>query len=148
MICGSAATACEAGRKAARLRSLDTLLTREDANLGWEKPCRSLFRFVAWREPQLLTEYIADESLTPGMRAEAISAAEHIQDGDIARAILTPLLGAVEPIMQEAAIYALVGHWTDDIALRVQAIHDNDTAPLAVREAAAEALDEADDPAA
>jgi hypothetical protein len=118
---------------------LNLRLTR---SLPVQKPCERLFRQLAATDPAGLEMHIEEPSYSAGLRARAVKAAEDIKNSLLARQLLLPLLASSEPIIQEAAIYALEPHMTESVRERLASIASDRGASEGVRAAAREVVDE------
>lgn len=112
-----------------------------DAN-QWPKPCEAMFRYLARNRPQDLASHLRSSSYTSGLRARAAEAAGDIENSELARSFLLPLLQDAAPIVREAAIYGLQRHQNSEVRERLRDLVSDPHTTDGVRAAASEALDE------
>lgn len=109
---------------------------------SWPKPCEAMFRYLARNRPRDLASHLRESSYTPGLRARAAEAAGDIEDHELARSFLLPLLRDAAPIVREAAIYGLERHQNTEVRERLRGLVSDPHTTDGVRAAASEALDE------
>lgn len=126
----------------ALMKALRSAQVAETARSRWQRPCEAMFRFLAENAPEQLRPHLTRTDYSAGLRARAVEAAGEISETGVAVELLLPLLGASEPIIREAAVYALHSHKTDVVLERLQRLAADPYTTAGVRAAAIEALEE------
>jgi len=105
-------------------------------------PTERQLRTLATLDPWRLVDRVRAGDFSPGLMARAAEAVGQIADSTIAVPTLLLLLEAKELVVQEASIYGLSRHPTEEVVAALRVMAESDSTHRLVREIAAEVLEE------